>query len=85
MTSNFIICPPCKYYQDGSSRIEGWTRHVALNWKRRGAYRVLAGKPDVKRQLGRSRRVWEDYINIYVKEINSESLNWIGEAQNRDQ
>jgi hypothetical protein len=41
-----------------------WTRHVALNGKGRGAYRVLVGKPDGKRQLGRPRGVWQDNIKI---------------------
>jgi hypothetical protein len=37
--------------------------------ERSGAYRVLVGKPEGSRKLGRPRRRWEDDINIYVREI----------------
>jgi len=36
---------------------------------RRGPYRVLVGKPEGSRQRGRSRRRWEDNINVCVREI----------------
>ena len=65
-----MICTPCKYCQDDGSRIKIWTRPVALNGKRRGAYRILVGKPDGKRQLGRPRFVWKDNIKIDIKELN---------------
>lgn len=52
-TSSFMICTPCKNCQSGGARIEVWTRPVALSGKRMGAYIILVGKPDVKRQLGR--------------------------------
>jgi len=43
------------------SRI-GWTGHVARIWERRGVYRVLVGKPEGKRQLGKPRHRCEDNI-----------------------
>jgi hypothetical protein len=39
-----------------------WAEHVALMGERRGVYRVLVGKPDGKKPLGRSRRRWEDIL-----------------------
>jgi hypothetical protein len=39
-----------------------WAGHVARMGDRRGAYRVLVGKPEGRRPLGRSRRRWEDNI-----------------------
>jgi hypothetical protein len=36
-------------------------------WERRGVYRVLSGKPDGRRQLGRPRRRWKDNIKIFSK------------------
>jgi hypothetical protein len=39
-----------------------WAGHVARIGDRRGAYRVLVGRPDGKRPLGRSRRRWEGYL-----------------------
>ena len=41
-----------------------WAGHVARMGERRGVYRVLVGKPEGKRQLGRPRRRWEDNIKI---------------------
>ena len=44
------------------SRKIRWTEHVARMGERRGVYRVLVGKPEGKRPLGRPRRRWEDNI-----------------------
>jgi len=41
-----------------------WARHVARTEERRGLYRVLVGKPEGKRTLGRPRRRWEDNIKM---------------------
>jgi hypothetical protein len=41
-----------------------WVGHVALMAKRRGVYRVLVGKPEGKRPLGRPKRRWEDNIKM---------------------
>ena len=38
-------------------------------WKRRGAYRVLVGKPEGKRPPARPRRRWEDNIKVDVQEV----------------
>jgi len=43
----------------------------------RGVYRVLVGKPEVRRPLGRPRRRWEDNIKMTVKEVGCGGLNWI--------
>ena len=42
--------------------------HVARMGERRGVYRVLVGKPEGKRPLGRPRRRWEDYIKLDLQE-----------------
>jgi len=42
---------------------------VAITGERRGVYRVLLGKPEGKRQLGRSRRRWEDNIKMDLQEV----------------
>jgi hypothetical protein len=47
-----------------------WAEHVARTGEGRGVYRVLVGKPEGKRPLGRPRRRWEDNINIYLREIS---------------
>jgi hypothetical protein len=51
---------------------------------RRCVYRVLLGKPEGKRPLGRPRRRWEDNINMDLQNLGCEGMNWIELAQDRD-
>jgi hypothetical protein len=50
----------------------------------RGVYRVLVGKPEGKRPLGRPRRRWVDNISMYLQEVGCGYMDWIGLAQGRD-
>jgi hypothetical protein len=50
----------------------------------RNVYRVLVGKPEGKRPLGRPRRRWEDGIKMDLREIGWGSVKWIQPAQDRD-
>jgi hypothetical protein len=50
----------------------------------RGMYRVLVGKPEGKRPLGRPRRRWEDNIRMDLQEVGCGDMEWIGLAQDRD-
>jgi hypothetical protein len=50
----------------------------------RGVHRVLVGKPEVKRPLGRPRRRWEDNIKMDVREAGGGRGNWKELAQDRD-
>jgi hypothetical protein len=50
----------------------------------RGVYRVLVGKPEVKRPLGRPRRRWVDIIRMYLQEVGCGYMDWIVLAQDRD-
>jgi len=52
--------------------------------ERRGVYRVLVGKPDGKRPLGRPRRRWEDNIKMDFQEVGCGGMDWIELAQDRD-
>jgi len=49
-----------------------WGGHVALMGERRGVYRVLVGKPEGKRPLGRPRLRWEDNIKMDLREVGLE-------------
>jgi hypothetical protein len=51
---------------------------------KRNVYRLLMGKPEGKRPLGRPRRRWVDNIKIYLLEIGWGGVDWIGLAQDRD-
>jgi hypothetical protein len=51
----------------------------------RNACRILAGKPEGKRSLGRPRRRWVDNIKLDLGEIGWDGVDWIELAQDRDQ
>ena len=50
----------------------------------RGVYRVLVGKPEGKRPLGRPRRRWEDNIKMVLQKVGCVDMDWIELAQDRD-
>ena len=66
------------------SRRMRWTVHVADMGERRAVYRVLVGKPEVKRPLGRPRCRWEDNIKMDLQEMGFGVMDWIELAQDRD-
>jgi hypothetical protein len=67
------------------SRRMGWTGHVARMGEGRGVCRVLVGRPEGKRPLGRPRRRWEDNIKLDLREIGIDGADWIHLAQDRVQ
>jgi len=66
------------------SRKMRWAGHVASMGERRDLYRILVGKPEGKRSLGRHRRRWEDNIMMDLQEVGCEIMDWIQLAQDRD-
>jgi CRISPR/Cas system-associated protein Cas7 (RAMP superfamily) len=60
---------------DGACNLDGEGRDV---------YRVLVGKPEEKRPLGRPRGTWEDNIKMDLLEVGCGSIDWIGLVQDRD-
>jgi hypothetical protein len=67
------------------SRRMRWAGHVACMGEGRGVYRVLVGRPEGKRLLGKPRRRWEDNIKMDLREIGIDGANWIRLAQDRIQ
>ena len=61
-----------------------WAGHVARMGEDRGVYRVLVGKLEGKRPLGRPRRSWVDNISMDLQEVGCGYVDWIGLAQDRD-
>jgi hypothetical protein len=59
--------------------------HVARIREGRGVYRVLVGRPEGKRPLGRSRHRWEDNIKMGLRETGIDRANWMRLAQDRVQ
>ena len=49
----------------------------------RGVYRVLVGKPEGRRPLGRPRRRWEDNIKMDLREVGCGRVDWMELAQDR--
>jgi len=66
------------------SRRMRWPGHVARMGEEREVYRVLVGKPEGKRPLGRPRRRWLDNIRADLQEVGCGYMDWIGLAQDRD-
>ena len=56
-----------------------WCRHEGEE-----RYRVLVGKPEGKRPLGRRRRRWEDNIKMNLQEVGCGGMDWIALARDRD-
>ena len=66
------------------SRRMSWAGHVARMGEGRVVHRVLVGKPERKRPLGRLRRRWEDNIKMDLQEVGGGGGDWMELAQDRD-
>jgi hypothetical protein len=62
-----------------------WAGHVARMGESRDVFRVLVGRPEGRRPLGRPRRRWEDNIKMDLREIGIDVANWIRLVQDRVQ
>ena len=61
-----------------------WAGHVARMGEERGVYRVLVGKPEGRRPLGRPRLRWAGNIRTDLQKVGCVYMDWIGLAQDRD-
>jgi hypothetical protein len=66
-----------------SSLFVRWEENVARMGEKRGVYRILVGRPEGRRPLGRPRRRWEDNIKMDLQDVGW-VMDWIELAQNRD-
>ena len=66
------------------SRRMRWAEHVARMEEGRGVHKVLVGKPDGKRQLGRPRCRWENNIKMDLQEVGRGCGDWMQLAKDRD-
>jgi len=78
-----LYCSPNTVRVIKSRRMRG-VGHVARMGERRGVYRVLVGKTEGKRLLGRPRHRWEDHIKMNIQELGCRGMEWIELAQDRD-
>jgi hypothetical protein len=61
-----------------------WAGHITLRREKRNVYRLLVGKSEGKRPLGRPRRSWVHDIKIDLEEIKLTGMDWIILAQDKD-
>jgi hypothetical protein len=80
---NDLYCSPNTVRVIKSRRMR-WAGHVAHMGEERVVYRVLVGKPEGKRPLGRPRRRWVDNIRMALQLVECGYMDWIGLAQDRD-
>ena len=80
---NNLYSSPSNFWVIKSRRMR-WEEHVAGVGVSRGMYRVLVGKPEGKRPLGRPRHRWEDNIKLDLQEVGCKDLDWIELTQYRD-
>jgi len=75
------LCSSSNFSRVIKSRRVKWAGHVAHRGEGRGVYRMLVGRPEGKRPLGRPRRRWEDNIKVDLRETGIDGANWIQLAQ----
>jgi hypothetical protein len=80
---NDLYCGP-NIVQVIKPRRMRWAGHVVYMRKERGVYRVLVGKPEGNKPLGRPRHRWENNIKMDLREVGCGSMDWIELAQDRD-
>jgi hypothetical protein len=80
---NDLYCSPNIVQVIKSIRMK-YEGHLARKGERRGVHRVLVGKPEGKRTLGRPRRRWEDSTKMDLHKLGCEGMDWIELAQDRD-
>ena len=80
---NDLYCSP-NIVRVIKSRRMRWAGHVARMGEEREVYRVLVGKPEGKRPLGRPRCRWVDNIRTDLQEVGCGYMDWIGLAKDGD-
>jgi hypothetical protein len=68
-----------------TSRRIRWEGYAARTGEKKNVYRILVGKPEGERSLGRPRRRWVDNIKMDLTETGWDGVDWIDMAQDRDQ
>jgi hypothetical protein len=79
-----VICTPYPICAGGKPRRMRWAGHVARMGEGRGVNRVLVGKREGKRPLGRPRCRWKDNIKMDLQEVGGGCGDWMELAQDRD-
>ena len=83
-TFNIFTCILTQYSAGGKIETNEMSRACGAYGEDRGVHRVLVGKPEGKRPLGRPRRRWEDNIKSDLQEVGGGRGDWMELAQDRD-
>jgi hypothetical protein len=78
------IFGPRRGWSDRKSRRMRWAGYVPQMWEKRNGYRIPAGKPKGKRQLGKPRHRWVNKIKLDLRDLGRGGMDWIDVAQDRD-
>jgi len=84
ITTSLVICSPHQILFGRSSRRMRSTGHVVRVGERKGVYRILVGRFEGKRPLGRPGRSWENSNKMDLREVGwGHGLDWSGQDRNR--
>jgi hypothetical protein len=83
ITRSFMICT-FRIIRLIKSRMMRWAGHVSRMGAKRNAYKLLVGKPEGRRPLGRPGRRWVNNIKMDLLEMGLGDVDWIGLAQDKD-
>jgi hypothetical protein len=72
------------YYSGNQIEKNEMGRACSTYGGKRGAYRILVGRPEGRQPLGRPRHIWEDNIKMDLPEVGWGVMDWIELAQDRD-
>jgi hypothetical protein len=81
---SYIICTPHPLCAGDKIETNEMGGSCSSDGEGRGVYKVLLGKPEGKRPLGRPRCRWQDNIKMDLQEVECGSMDWIGVAEDRD-
>ena len=81
---NLMVCTPHQMLFGDQIEKNGMGRACSTYGARRGVYRVLVGKPEAKRPLGRPSCRWVDNIRMDIQEVGCRGMDWIELAKDRD-
>jgi len=81
---SLMICILIQYCSDDQVEKNEVYGACSMYGESRSVYRILVGKSEGKRPLGRPRRIWEDNIKMDLQEVGFGVMDWIELAEDRD-
>jgi hypothetical protein len=82
---SFLSLYNSHFFRMIESRRMRWTENIVCMMGKRNAYRVLMGKPEGKRPLGRPGQIWKENIKMNLRKIGWGCMEWIHLTQDREQ